>query len=189
MRNNKSGFTLLEVLIAMIILASGVMLLAQSWSSSFNRIKKTQKNVEIAALLERKMAETDMKYRGKSIDGIPETDGDEFEGFPEYSWKLESKEFEMPDLTSVLIGRDGGVDQMMMTLMKQFSEHLSKSIKEVKITVVYKVKEKEFEYSATMLFVDYDKQLPLPAIPGGGGGGGDSGSDGSEGAPAAAGGR
>ena len=167
-RLRQSGFTLLEVLIAMIILASGVMLLAQSWSSSYNRIRKTQKNVEIAALLERKLAETDMKYRGKSIDSIPESEGDEFEGYPEYSWKLESKKFEMPDLTSILIGRDGGVDQMMMQLMKQFSEHLSNSIKEVKITVTYKVKEKEFEYSATLLFVDYDKQLPLPSIPGGG---------------------
>lgn len=167
-RLKKSGFTLLEVLIAMIILASGVMLLAQSWSSSYNRIRKTQKNVEIAALLERKLAETDMKYRGKSIDSIPETEGDEFEGFPEYSWKLESKKFEMPDLTAILIGRDGGVDQMMMQLMKQFSEHLSNSIKEVKITVIYTVKEKEFEYSATLLFVDYDKQLPLPSMPGGG---------------------
>lgn len=167
-RLRQSGFTLLEVLIAMIILASGVMLLAQSWSSSYNRIRKTQKNVEITALLERKLAETDMKYRGKSIDSIPESEGDEFEGYPEYSWKLESKKFEMPDLTSILIGRDGGVDQMMMQLMKQFSEHLSNSIKEVKITVTYKVKEKEFEYSATLLFVDYDKQLPLPSIPGGG---------------------
>lgn len=167
-RLKQSGFTLLEVLIAMIILASGVMLLAQSWSSSYNRIRKTQKNVEIAALLERKLAETDMKYRGKSIDSIPEDESDEFEGYPEYSWKLESKKFEMPDLTSILIGRDGGVDQMMMQLMKQFSEHLSNSIKEVKITVTYKTKEKEFEYSATLLFVDYDKQLPLPSIPGGG---------------------
>ncbi len=168
MINKKSGFTLLEVLIAMMILAAGVMLLAQSWSSSYNRLRKTQKNVEIAALLERKLAETDMKYRGKAIDSIPESEGDEFEGFPEYTWKLESKNFEMPDLTAVLIGREGGVDQMMMTLMKQFSEHLSKSIKEVKVTIVYKHNDKEFNYSATMLFVDHDKQLPLPAIPGGG---------------------
>ena len=166
--HKNSGFTLLEVLIAMMILAAGVLLLAQSRSSSYNRLKKTQKNVEIAALLERKLAETDMKYRGKSIEGIPESEEDEFEGFPEYSWKLESKEFEMPDLSGILVGRDGGADQTMLTLMKQFSEHLSKSIKEVKVTVVYKSKNKEFEYSATLLFVDHDKQLPLPAIPGGG---------------------
>lgn len=153
----------------MMILAAGVLLLSQSWSSSYNRIRKTQKNVEVAALLERKLAETDMKYRGKSIDSIPESEEDEFEGFPDYSWKLESKKFEMPDLTAALIGRDGGVDQMMMNLMKQFSEHLSKSIKEVKVTIIYKYNNKEFEYSATMLFVDFDKQLPLPAMPGMGG--------------------
>ncbi|MBL7542474.1 MAG: type II secretion system protein [Bdellovibrionaceae bacterium] len=168
-RAKHSGFTLLEVLIAMIILSAGVMLLAQSWSSSYNRIKKTQRNVEIAALLERKLAEIDMKYRGKAIDSIAESEGDEFEGHPEYSWKLESKKFEMPDLTSVLIGREGGVDQMMMNLMKQFSEHLSNSIKEVKVTVIFKHNDKEFEYSATLLFVDYDKQLPLPSLPGAGG--------------------
>ncbi len=166
-RKRNAGFTLLEVLIAMIILAAGVMLLAQSWSSSYNRIKKTQKNVEIAALLERKLAEIDMKYRGKATDTIPETDGDEFEGFPEYSWKMESKKFDMPDLTAILIGKDGGADQMMTTLMKQFSEHLSNSIKEVKVTVIYKTNAKEFAYSATLVFVDFDKQLPLPSIPGG----------------------
>lgn len=166
-RARNAGFTLLEVLIAMVILAAGVMLLAQSWSSSYNRIKKTQKNVEVAALLERKLAEIDMKYRGKATDSIPETDGDDFEGFPEYSWKMESKKFEMPDLTAILIGKDGGADQMMTTLMKQFSEHLSNSIKEVKVTVTYKSNGKEFVYSATMVFVDYDKQIPLPAIPGG----------------------
>ncbi len=163
-----NGFTLLEVLIAMMIMAAGILLLSQSWSSSYNRLRKTQSNVEIAALLERKIAEIDMKYRGKPIDSIAEEEGDEFEGFPEYSWKMTSKKFEMPDLTSILIGREGGADQMLMGLMKQFSEHLSKSIKEVKISVIRKIKNKEYEYSATVMFVDFDKQLPLPSLPGGG---------------------
>jgi general secretion pathway protein I len=166
--NSKKGFTLLEVLLAMMILASGVLLLTQSWSSSYNRIRKTQKNIEVAALLERKLAEIDMKYRGKAIDTIPEEEADEFEGIEGYSWKLESKKFEMPDLTPILIGKDGGADQMMIQLMNQFSEHLSKSIKEVKVSVLFKAKGRDFEYSATLFFVDHDKQLPLPSFPGGG---------------------
>lgn len=162
----KNGFTLLEVLIAMMILASGVLLLSQSWSSSYNRIKKTQKNIEIASLLERKLAEIDLKYRGKSIDSIPEEEADDFEGIENYSWKLKSKKFEMPDLGPILIGKEGGADQMMLQLMNQFSEHLSKSIKEVKVTIIFKSGKKDYEYSTSLFFVDHDKQIPIPGIPG-----------------------
>ena len=71
-KNNK-GFTLLETLIAVVILASGIMLLTSSWSGSFARIRKTQLNQDVAALLERKMAEIDLEFRGKALETIPST--------------------------------------------------------------------------------------------------------------------
>jgi len=165
------GFTLLETLIAMIILATGIMLLASSWGASTSRLRKTQVNVEISALLERKIAEIESEYRGKSLDTIPEEKEDDFgSDFPDYSWKLESQELPMPDLSSSLAAKEG-VTPDMSSMVKQLTEHIAKSVKEVKVTIIYKPKgksnKKPLIYSATTFFIDYDK---VPSGLGGAGG-------------------
>lgn len=167
---NKRGFTLIEILMAMMILSGGILLLANTWSGSFMRVRKTQVNTEVAALLERKMVEIEIKYRGKPLESIPEEEEDDFgDEAKDYRWKMESKEFEMPDVSAALTARDGGADTSMIQLMKMFSEHLKKTIKEVKVSVFYKPPTgNELEYSISTFFIDYNKELP---IPGGGGGG------------------
>src|ERR1044072_9338772 len=137
MRNeNKKGFTLLEVIIALAIMASGILVLGMSWSGTFQKMKRTQINTEVVALLERKMAEIDLKYRGKPLESIQESDeGDFGSEYPQYHWKMESRKFEMPSLSDFLGAREGGVDQMTQMTMKVFTEHLSKTIKEVRVTI------------------------------------------------------
>ncbi|KHD87748.1 MAG: general secretion pathway protein GspI [Bdellovibrio sp. ArHS] len=169
MRNRK-GFTLIETVMALVILSSGLLLLANSWSGSFMRVRKTQLSTEVAALLERKMVEVEMEYQGKPLDSIPEEKEDDFGSeYPQYSWRMTSKEFEVPDFSATLTAQAGGADELTLTIMKTLAEHLGKSIKEVKVTVIYKGAKKPLEFSATQYFVDYDKQLPLPSIPGAGG--------------------
>lgn len=166
----KNGFTLIETVIAMVILSSGLLLLANSWSGSFMRVTKTQINTEVAALLERKMVELEVEFQGKPLESIPEERADDFGSeYPQYSWKMTSKEFEVPDISATLTAQAGGADELALTIMKTLTEHLSKSIKEVKVTVIYKTGKKPLEFSATQYFVDYDKQLPMPGIPGGAG--------------------
>lgn len=167
MRTRAPGFTLVEILIAMMIMAAGVMLLANSWSGSFMRIQKTQVNVEIAALLERKMVETEIKYRGKPLESIEEEAADDFgSDYPQYRWTMESKEFELPDLSAGLTSRDGGANQTLLQVMQKLTEHLKKTIKEVKVTVFYKPTngKKEISASATMVFIDYDKEIQVPGL-------------------------
>lgn len=170
MKNSTNGFTLIEVIIAMIIFSSGVVLLSSSWSSSTARMKKTQFNTEIASLLERKVAEIDFKYQGKPIESIPEEEEDDFDGVTGYTWKMTSKKFAMPDISPLLTGRDGGANQLMLTLMKQFTEHLGNTIKEVTVTVYYNVPKKPIKASVTLFYVDFNKELPMGAIGGLGGG-------------------
>lgn len=132
------------------------------------RVKKTQTSTEIAALLERKMTEIEMEYQGKPLESIEEEKSDDFGSeYPQYSWKMTSKEFEVPDISATLTAQAGGANELALTMMKTLTEHLSKSIKEVKVTIIMKTGKKPLEYSATQYFVDYDKQLPMPGLPGG----------------------
>lgn len=165
---NKKGFTLVETIVALIILSSGILLLANSWSGSFMRIRKTQLNVEVAALLERKMVEVEMEYQDKPLESIPEEKTDDFGSeYSQYSWRMESKEFEIPDFASALTAQSGGSDELTLTIMKTLREHLAKSIKEVKVVVIYKGGKKPLEFSATQYFVDYDRPIQMPAMGGG----------------------
>lgn len=145
------------------ILASALLLLTNSWSGSFLRVRKTQQQFEVASLLERKMTEIEIEYRGKSLDEIPEEKNEDFgKDYPQYTWKMTSKKLEIPDVSATLSSKEGGADPFTVTIIKQLTEGLSKAIKEVTVTVVLKdAKPKPLEYSVTTYFVDYNKDLPL----------------------------
>ncbi len=167
---NRRGFSLLEVLIAMFILSSGVILLVNSWGSSYRKLKKTQTQFEMAALIERKMVEIEMEYKGKPLDSIDESKEDDFgDEYPQYSWKMESRELEIPDMSSLFTSADGGASGELLEIIKRLTDQLSKSVKEVKVTVIHKTQPRNIEYSVTTYFVDYDRSLGLPAGVGGGG--------------------
>ncbi len=165
-----SGFTLLEVIIAVSIMATGILLIGMSWSGTFQKMKRTQTNSEVVALLERKMAEIDAKYKGKPLESIPDSEEDSFgDEYPQYKWKMESRKFEMPSLSDFLGSQEGGVDQMTVMTMKVFTEHLSKTIKEVRVTVTYTLPSKKTQdFSVTTFYVDFNKEPPMPAMGGGG---------------------
>lgn len=172
MIHSRKGFTLIETVIAMVILSSGIILLTSSWGGSFMRVKKTQLSTEVAALLDRKMTEIEMEYAGKSLESIQDKEDDFGSEYPQYSWKMTAKEFEVPDISATLtVNQKGGngVDELQLTMMKTLTQHLSKTIKEVKVSIIYKGGKKPLEFSATQYFVDYDKEIPMPSMPSGGG--------------------
>lgn len=164
---NQRGFTLLETLIAMLILSTGIILLSNSWSGSYMRLNKTKTINEVSYLLERKMAEIELEYRGKPLDSIPEEKEDDFgSDYPEYKWSLKSREFIMPDLSGYLTSQEGGANQTLLMIVKQMSDHISKSIKEVKVTIKVQAKPKTLEYSVVTYFIDYSKEIPMPGVGG-----------------------
>ena len=160
---NQKAFTLIEVVLAMMVMASGLFILTNSWAGTYSRLRKTQIQVQLAALLERKVTEIERQYKGKSLDSIPDDDGDDFgSDIPGYSWKMKSKKLEIPDLSASLTSQDGGADQTMLMIMKLFTEYLSKSVKEVKVTINFIEKKKPITASVTFYIVDYDRPLPVP---------------------------
>ncbi len=167
-KKNKQGFTLLEVVLALVVMASGLFILTNSWASTYSRLRKTQVQVQIASLLERKVTEIEREYKNKSLESIPEEKEDNFGSeLPQYTWRLRSKKFEMPNLSAMLTAQPGGADPILMTLMTTYTEFLSKCIKEVNVSVTFTEGKKPLVADVTIYMVDYNKSLPLPALGGG----------------------
>ncbi len=165
---NIKAFTLIEVVLAMMIMASGMFILTNSWAGTYNRLKKTQTQVQLAALLERKIVELEREFKTQNLDAIKEEDagdfGSELEG---YSWEMKSQKVEFPDLSGIIGGVGDNQNLDLISIMKIFTEHLSKSVKEVKVAVTYKDKKKPITVDVVFYVIDYDKPLPLPGGTGG----------------------
>jgi len=174
---NSKGFSLIEVMVAMLILTGSIVTLTSSWSGNYFRLNKAQINHNVNELLQKKITEIEIQYLDKPIEEIKDSDAGTFKDFPNYRWTMESQDFEMPDLSAVLIGQDGGADELLLTIIRQMGEHISKSVKEVEVAVYVKFKKNEVKYGVTTYFVDFDKELDLGSLAGiagalGGAGGG-----------------
>jgi prepilin-type N-terminal cleavage/methylation domain-containing protein len=169
---NQRGFSLIEVLIALTILVTSLTVVSVAWSTSQMRIRKMKMNHQAAFLLDYKVSDLERQYR-EQITLLPEDDegnfeelGAEFKGF---SWVLKSKKFELPDLTPIMAQQRDGADAMLITMMGQLSDYFNKAAKEVTVTVVYRLKKQSVKFSATTFLVDFNQQLPIPNLGGGGG--------------------
>lgn len=167
-KKRNSGFSLIEVLIAMAIMSSATLLIYMAWTGNQIRARKITINNTAAFLLDQIVSELEIKYAEKFTQ-LPDTEGGSFDNHPKFTWTMKSKEFEMPDLRSILISGDQG-DEMTLLIIDKLTEYLNESVKEMQVTVLYKhgKSKKPLKFTATTVLVDYNKSIPL----GGGGGAG-----------------
>lgn len=177
---NRKGFSLIEVLVAVMIFAGAIMVINNIWSGNFVRIRKARLMNEAALLLKKKMTEYEIKYTGRPLNEIPPKENGNFGSeYPNYSWEMVSRDFQMPDLSAAASGENES-NQMMTVLIKTMTDFINRSVKEVKVTVKVKnafnkrKKNKDLDYSVTTLFVDYQQDIALPGVGGGAGEGGEA---------------
>ena len=164
MRKRRRGFTLIEVLIAMAIMAGGIIVVTQAWSGNFLRVRKTNLYNNVTMLLERKVTELQAQYREKTLDEITDKSGDFGSDLPNYRWEFTTHQFEMPDLSALLLGGDSGQGQnaQMLQMVQQMTQEISKAVKEGKVTVYVKAGKREVPFSVTTYFINYGSDLGLP---------------------------
>lgn len=159
LHQKNSGFSLLEVMIATAILAMGIMTLQSSWSGSIRAVNKSRGIQTAAMLLKNKITEIEVKYR-HDVANLPDEEEGNFENYEGYRWTMKSAAFVPPDFAAIL-QQDGGQDVALLDIMKKMTSIFEKSLKEMKVTVFYKIGDKEIEYSATTMFVDWDQPIDL----------------------------
>ena len=95
------GFTLIEVLLAVSILAIGIIGVLRAYATSVNALEVGQENIDAVCLLKEKMSEIEqdaLKQKGV----LPETSTGEFEGnFADYKWELDIKPSTVDSLNEV----------------------------------------------------------------------------------------
>ena len=181
---DKRGFTLIEVMVAMAIIVIAFVAITNSIIYSQMSSSKSRKSVIASYLAAQKLAEFNIKYSGKSLKDIPAIETGSFskphDGF---SWEIKSQPFEydLGSLATSLASPEETQPEQIMQVLKNLSETLKESIKEVTISIVWTSEKRPRKYALTSHFVN--KQVQLPSLssfigfPGGAGGGGDGGGE------------
>jgi general secretion pathway protein I len=176
--NRNGGFSLIEVMIATMILGGAIVVLAAAWSGNFGRLKNARINNTMAMLLERKMTEYEVIIKEKSIKEIKDEESGDFGAkFPGYRWEMKSQAFEMPSMTGALTADKEGADSMVLMIVDTVGKFIKEVVREMSVTVYFKGSSgKEVRHTATTYLVDYTKEMPVPGMPGGAGmpGGGEA---------------
>ena len=180
MKAKSQGFTLIEVLVALMIVSAAIMASASLWSGNFTTMRKSSLNYDVATILERKMVEIEAKYKQVPLLEVPaEESGDFGSEYPQFRWSMKSREMEFPDLTPIIMGQNEEPNEQLLSMIKQMTEYLNRAIKEVQVSVFVKRGKRELEFTATQYFVDYTRDFagggggaPAGGVPGGGAGGG-----------------
>ena len=100
-RTTKYGFTLIEVMISVAILAVGLSLVLQGFAFSLNVLRISQDNLKATLVAENKMAELQIQIKEDS-DSLTKGLDEEFEsGNIEYAWevKAEPVEWEIEEIS------------------------------------------------------------------------------------------
>jgi general secretion pathway protein I len=158
----RRGFTLLEVMVAMAILAASLVAISEVVGGALrNHVRARQ--LDAATLLARtKMVEVQAEYERKGFRDFDDEEQGTFEedGHPEVRWRLEVRRPSVdlgaegvlaaltggktvadllppPDQAPQLAGIQDAIAAMLQTQLAAFGEQLKKSVREVRLTVAW----------------------------------------------------
>jgi general secretion pathway protein I len=97
-RRSAGGFTLLEVMVALAILAGALVLISRGVAQSVRQANHARQTRTAALLMRMKMADVEADLYKNGFSDFPEEDGGNFgeQGFPSFRWIMRAEKVELP---------------------------------------------------------------------------------------------
>ena len=159
-----SGFTLLEVLIAMFIMLIAFSSIFSIQSSAIQVTNRAKETNTVSMLLKNAMVKAELDLEGKSFEEIKKEDSGAFESpFQDYYWTRSIKELEFPNLVQRSGGDDAqsGQDQSSELMGRLVTKFLSKAVRKVEVSIKWKKGSKEQSVSLSTFWVDLNHEMAL----------------------------
>ncbi|OFZ79339.1 MAG: hypothetical protein A2583_00915 [Bdellovibrionales bacterium RIFOXYD1_FULL_53_11] len=163
-----AGFTLLETVIALAIMTVAFSAILMVESASLSTAEKARRMNTVSMLAKNLMAETELKMEGKKFNELKEEEAGEFKApFEEYTWKRKIKEIKFPNLGVGGSGKSGegddagGMNAAAEKLAKLMATNLSKAVREVTVSVVWKKGGGEQSFSVSTYWVNLNHEFQL----------------------------
>ncbi|MBE8221555.1 MAG: prepilin-type N-terminal cleavage/methylation domain-containing protein [Bdellovibrionales bacterium] len=152
--SKNKGLTLIEVLISVAILVGGAVVISSSWSGTLLKIRKAKIYNEVHYLLQKKMAEVEIKYKNTPVNEIPDESNGTFKSpYKKYIWQIKSQNMPLPNLKSLIESQN--TDEQSQNILLTAMSGLAKAVKEVQVTVILTNKKNPISYNLATYFVDY----------------------------------
>ncbi len=153
--NKQTGFSLLEVMIAIAILATSLVVLLNFQSTAVLSSGRAQ-SLSVATLLARhQMAQLIIQLEENMVkQGLPEdkTEAGDFSeiGYPDYRWEMAVRKVEVP---APPLPEEAGGD-LVNKIVENITEQISRATRELLLTVIWKELEEDQSISVVTHLVD-----------------------------------
>jgi general secretion pathway protein I len=135
----QSGFSLLEIMVAVAIMATGFVALLGLQNSTMVATQRAERLTTATFLARQKMVEYEIELekdmeKNKFPRDEKEETGSFDDPYEDYRWKWTIKKVEIPVINS---GKGEGQDVLIASYMKNISDQISRSVRELQLTIYW----------------------------------------------------
>jgi len=164
-RHSSSGFTLIEVMIAVGILAIGLGAILIAENNSLDVTFRAKRMTTIAMLAKNALIQAERDISGKSFTEVKAEEGGQFDApFQEYRWERKIKEITFPNILDQSKAKKdevSSVDENTARIVKIATTYLSKSSREITVTIKWVDKKEEQKFVVSQYWVDLDHAIDI----------------------------
>jgi prepilin-type N-terminal cleavage/methylation domain-containing protein len=169
------GFTLIEVMIAIGILAIGIGAIIVAENNSLDVTIRAKRMTTVATLAKNTLIQAEREIEGKDFLEVKDDSTGKFESpYADYSWERKIKEITFPNLLDPNIGGAGGAEAAKKAsteattsdpntdrVVKLATNFLSKATREITVTIKWKEKGEDQNFSVSQYWVDLKHEFKM----------------------------